>query len=153
MNINYKLITDIGEIRKYIKDRKVVAFDYETAPDDAYRDEDKASLDAHKSHIVGCSFSIAEGTGIYVPIAHKSGNNADKDSFFEFLREFRTNDSVVKVAHNLAFESQMSYALGIVITPPVYDTIAASQLSLKSNTEFRTLSDSGLKRLASERCG
>lgn len=153
MNINYKLITDISEIRKYIKDRKVVAFDYETAPDDAYRDEDKAALDAHKSHIVGCSFSIAEGTGIYVPIAHKSGNNADKDSFFEFLREFLANDSVVKVAHNLAFESQMSYALGIVITPPVYDTIAASQLSLKSNTEFRTLSDSGLKKLAGELCG
>lgn len=153
MNINYKLITDISEIRKYIKDRKVVAFDYETAPDDAYRNEDKAALDAHKSHIVGCSFSIAEGTGIYVPIAHKSGNNADKDSFFEFLREFLANDSVVKVAHNLAFESQMSYALGIVITPPVYDTIAASQLSLKNNTEFRTLSDSGLKKLAGELCG
>lgn len=153
MNINYKLITDISEIRKYIKDRNVVAFDYETAPDDAYRDEDKAALDAHKSHIVGCSFSIAEGTGIYVPIAHKSGNNADKDSFFEFLREFLANDSVVKVAHNLAFESQMSYALGIVITPPVYDTIAASQLSLKNNTEFRTLSDSGLKKLAGELCG
>ena len=153
MNINYKLITDIGEIRKYIKGRKVVAFDYETAPDDAYRDEDKAALDAHKSHIVGCSFSIAEGTGIYVPIAHKSGNNADKDSFFEFLREFLANDSVVKVAHNLAFESQMSYALGIVITPPVYDTIAASQLSLKNNTEFRTLSESGLKKLAGELCG
>lgn len=153
MNINYKLITDIGEIRKYIKDRKVVAFDYETAPDDAYRDEDKAALDAHKSHIVGCSFSIAEGTGIYVPIAHKSGNNADKDSFFAFLREFLANDSVVKVAHNLAFESQMSYALGIVISPPVYDTIAASQLSLKNNTEFRTLSDSGLKKLAGELCG
>lgn len=153
MNINYKLITDIGEIRKYIKGRKVVAFDYETAPDDAYRDEDKAALDAHKSHIVGCSFSIAEGTGIYVPIAHKSGNNADKDSFFEFLREFLANDSVVKVAHNLAFESQMSYALGIVITPPVYDTITASQLSLKNNTEFRTLSDSGLKKLAGELCG
>ena len=152
MNTDYKLITDIGEIRKYIEGRKVVAFDYETAPDDAYRDEDKAALDAHKSHIVGCSFSIAEGSGIYVPIAHKPGNNADKDSFFEFLREFLTNDSVIKVAHNLAFESQMSYALGIVITPPVYDTIAASQLSLKSNTEFRTLSDSGLKKLAGELC-
>ena len=153
MNVNYKLITDIKKIREYIGNSKVVAFDYETAPDDAYRNEDKPALDAHKSHIVGCSFSVTEGTGIYVPIAHKSGKNTDKTVFLEFLREFLTNASVIKVAHNLAFESRISYALGIVITPPVYDTIAASQLSLKSNTEFRTLSDSGLKKLARELCG
>ena len=30
---------------------------------------------------------------------------------------------------------------------PCYDTIAAAQLTLKSNTQFRSLSDSGLKTL------
>ncbi len=34
--------------------------------------------------------------------------------------------------------------------PPFYDTIAAAQMTLKSNTAFRTLADSGLKTLVPE---
>ena len=153
MNDKYKCITTVDEIREYIGNAKVVAFDYETAPDEAYRKEEKAALDAHKSHIVGCSFSVEEHTGIYVPVAHKEGINIDTDSFFAFLREFLTNPNITKVAHNIAFESQVSYSLGIVILPPVYDTIVAAQMTLKSNFEFRTLHDSGLKKLAAELCG
>lgn len=153
MNAIYKCITSVEGIRDYIGDAKIIAFDYETAPDEAYRNEEKAALDAHKAHIVGCSFSVTEGTGIYVPVAHKVGKNIEPTSFDKFLREFLANTAVVKIAHNLAFESQMSYARGIVIMPPVYDTIAASQMSLKSCTEFRKLTDSGLKKLAAELCG
>jgi len=153
MNANYKCITSVEGIREYLGDTKIIAFDYETAPDEAYRNEDKAALDAHKAHIVGCSFSVSEGSGIYVPVAHKVGKNIEPTSFDKFLREFLANTEVVKIAHNLAFESQMSYARGIVIMPPVYDTIAASQMSLKSCTEFRKLTDSGLKKLAAELCG
>lgn len=153
MNAIYKCITSVEGIRDYIGDAKIIAFDYETAPDEAYLNEEKAALDAHKAHIVGCSFSVTEGTGIYVPVAHKVGKNIEPTSFDKFLREFLANTAVVKIAHNLAFESQMSYARGIVIMPPVYDTIAASQMSLKSCTEFRKLTDSGLKKLAAELCG
>lgn len=153
MNANYKCITSVEGIREYIGDAKIIAFDYETAPDEAYRNEDKAALDAHKAHIVGCSFSVSEGSGIYVPVAHKVGNNIEPTAFDKFLREFLSNTAIVKIAHNLAFESQMSYACDIVIMPPVYDTIAASQMSLKSCTEFRKLTDSGLKKLAAELCG
>lgn len=153
MNANYKCITSVEGIREYIGDAKIIAFDYETAPDEAYRNEDKAALDAHKAHIVGCSFSVSEGSGIYVPVAHKVGKNIEPTNFDKFLREFLSNTAIVKVAHNLAFESQMSYARDIVIMPPVYDTIAASQMSLKSCTEFRKLTDSGLKKLAAELCG
>lgn len=57
------------------------------------------------------------------------------------------NTAIVKVAHNLSFEAMFLYALGMVVQPPCYDTIAAAQLTLKSNTQFRSLSDSGLKTL------
>lgn len=153
MNDKYKCITTVDGIREYIGNANVVAFDFETAPDEVYRQEDRAALDAHKSHIVGCSFSVEEHTGIYVPVAHKEGSNIDCNSFFAFLREFLTNQHITKVAHNIAFESQVSYSLGIVILPPVYDTIVAAQMTLKSNFEFRTLHDSGLKKLAAELCG
>ena len=153
MNTEYKCVTTVDGIRDYIGGSRIVAFDFETAPDDPYREEDKAALDPARAHIVGCSFSVKEGTGIYVPIAHRVGTNIDRDAFFAFLTAFLMNTTTIKIAHNLAFESSMAYARGIVIQAPVYDTICASQMSLKSIYEFRKLNESGLKRLAEELFG
>ena len=153
MNTEYKCVTTVDGIKEYIGNSPLVAFDFETAPDDPFRDEDKAALDPAKAHIVGCSFSIKEGTGIYVPIAHRIGINIDKTDFSSFLTSFLMNTTIVKIAHNIAFESSMAYANGIVIQAPVYDTICASQMSLKNNYEFRKLNESGLKRLAAELFG
>lgn len=150
MQTNYKCVTTVNGIKDYIGDSRIVAFDFETAPDDPYRDEDKAALDPAKAHIVGCSFSVREGTGIYVPIAHRIGENIDEAEFFAFLSTFLVDRKTVKIAHNIAFESSMAYTRGIVIQPPVYDTICAAQMSLKSAFEFRKLNESGLKRLAEE---
>ncbi len=149
---NYRCVTSVQEIREYIGNAMVVAFDYETAPDEPYRTEEKAALDPHKSHIAGCSFSVKEHTGIYVPVAHKIGENIANTLFLHFLKSFLTNKNITKIAHNIAFESAMSYHQNIVIQPPVYDTICAAQMTLKSNYEFRKLADSGLKKLAAEIC-
>lgn len=153
MNTEYKCVTTVDGIRDYIGGSRIVAFDFETAPDDPYREEDKAALDPARAHIVGCSFSVKEGTGVYVPVAHRIGTNIDKDAFFTFLTAFLIDRTIIKIAHNIAFESSMAYARGIVIQPPVYDTICASQMSLKSIYEFRKLNESGLKRLAEELFG
>lgn len=149
---NYRCVTSVQKIQEYIGNVSIVAFDYETSPDEPYRMEEKAALDPHKSHIVGCSFSVKEHTGIYVPVAHKIGENIDNTSFFNFLRSFLTSKNLIKIAHNISFESAMSYHRDIVIQPPVYDTICAAQMTLKSNYEFRKLADSGLKKLAAELC-
>lgn len=153
MNTEYKCVTTVDGIKDYIGGSRIVAFDFETAPDDPYREEDKAALDPAKAHIVGCSFSVKEGTGVYVPVAHRVGTNIDQDAFFAFLMAFLMDKTVIKIAHNIAFESSMAYARGIVIQTPVYDTICASQMSLKSIYEFRKLNESGLKRLAEELFG
>lgn len=139
MNTDYKCVTTVDGIRDYIGGSRIVAFDFETAPDDPYREEDKAALDSARAHIVGCSFSVEEGSGIYVPVAHRIGTNIDRDAFFAFLTAFLTNKTIIKIAHNIAFESAMAYAQDIVIQTPVYDTICASQMSLKSTYEFRKL--------------
>ena len=148
----YRCVTTVKEIRDYIHGHLIVAFDYETAPNEPYRGESKAALDSAKAHIVGCSFSVEPGTGIYVPVAHKIGANIDKADFYRFLLDFLTNPDITKVAHNISFEAMMSYVRGIVIQPPVYDTIAAAQMTLKSDFEFRGLSDSGLMKLAATIC-
>ena len=147
---NYRCVTSVQEIQQYIGDAAVVAFDYETAPDEPYRMEEKAALDPQKNHMTGCSFSVKEHTGIYVPVAHKVGENIELTSFLQFLRAFLTDKRIVKVAHNIAFESAISCQRDIVIQPPVYDTICAAQMTLKNNYAFRKLADSGLKKLAEE---
>lgn len=149
---NYRCVISVQEIHDYIGNAAVVSFDYETAPDEPYRTEEKAALDPHKSHIVGCSFSVKEHTGIYVPVAHKIGENIENSTFLHFLHSFLTDRNIIKIAHNIAFESAVSCHQDIVIQPPVYDTICAAQMTLKSNYEFRKLADSGLKRLAAELC-
>ena len=144
----YRHVITVQGIRDYLTDAKTVAFDFETAPDELYRSDAKAALDPAKSHIVGCSFSVEEGTGIYVPIAHIGKGNMDEAVFYRFLGEFLSSPNIIKIAHNIAFESMMAYKHGIVIQLPVYDTIAAAQMTLKSDFEFRSLADSGLKKLA-----
>lgn len=152
--MNYRCETNLRVIEKYLQNAPVVSFDFETAPLDPYRTDPRASLDAHRAHIVGISLSIAEGNAIYIPLQHIDGDNAVPKQVIPFLRDILwSNPSVVKVAHNLAFESMFLYAQGIIIQPPCYDTIAAAQLTLKAPFEFRSLSDSGLKRLVPELLG
>jgi len=153
--MNYRCVTTLKEIQEYLGSASIVAFDFETSPNEKYRDEPKAALDAHKASITGVSFSVSEGTAIYVPLIHRIGQNAeDQSKIWEFLRtKVFMNHAVTKVAHNLSFESMFLYHRGVVIQPPCYDTIAASQLTLKSNTGFRGLSDSGLKKLVPELFG
>ena len=152
--MNYRCETNLQEIEKYLRGAGVVAFDFETAPLPAYRDDNKAALDAHRSHIVGVSLSVAEGSAVYVPLRHLRGPNADPVQIIPFLRDaLWMNPAVIKIAHNLSFEAMFLYALGVVVQPPCYDTIAAAQMTLKTTFEFRALSDSGLKKLVPERLG
>ncbi|WP_163193661.1 bifunctional 3'-5' exonuclease/DNA polymerase [Clostridium thermarum] len=153
--MEYKCVTDLAKLQDYIGEARLIAFDFETAPREEYRKDEKAALDAHKADIAGVSFSVSEGTAVYVPLRHKTGKNAGSpDKIMQWLTErVFANKEIVKIAHNLSFEAMFLYAIGIVLQPPCYDTIAAAQMTLKSNTAFRTLSDSGLKALAQELFG
>lgn len=145
---DYKTIRSIAEIDAYIGNAEIVAFDFETAAEDAYREEEYSALDAHKSDITGISISVAAGTARYIPLRHRVGQNADVDAVMAYLRSRIFNSKrIVKIAHNLAFEAMFLYKHGIVVQEPVYDTIVAAQLTLKNDFEFRDLSDSGLKKL------
>lgn len=145
---DYKTIRSVEEIDAYLGNATVVAFDFETAATDEYRDEDMSALDAHKADIAGISVSVAAGTARYIPLRHRVGQNADVETVMAYLRSRLFNSSrIVKIAHNLSFEAMFLYKYGIVIQEPVYDTIVAAQLTLKNDYEFRDLSDSGLKTL------
>ena len=148
MDTNYQCVTDISELKRYIGDAKIVAFDYETAPDDDHRDEEKAALDPFRSHITECSYSVEEGTAISVPLKHLTGKNMDWDAWYSFHKALLMDKSRIKVCHNIAFESAFSYHIGIVIQAPVYDTICAAQMTQNGEYAFRSLRESGLKTLS-----
>lgn len=148
MEGNYKKVTTLKEIKEYLGNSKIVAFDFETAPDEKFRHESKAALDPAKSHVTDCSFSVKPGTGITVPLTHKVGKNMDQKVFWSFFAELMSERTITKVAHNIAFESMMAYKKGIVIQAPVYDTMCGAQMTLQSDFEFRKLQDCGLKTLA-----
>ena len=40
---NYRLVTTLQELRAYLAGAAVVAFDFETSPDEGYREEAKAA--------------------------------------------------------------------------------------------------------------
>lgn len=148
MKTMYRCATTIHEVENYIRDGPYVAFDFEAAPDDPFREDLRAALDPAKSHICGCSFSVEEGTGIYVPVAHLNRTNINRDEFLAFLADFLTDKETIKIAHNITYEAMMAYARGIVIQAPVYDTMSAAQMTLKTRFEFRKLKECGLKHLA-----
>ena len=75
--MSYKLALNSQEIQDYIGNHKLLALDIETSPLPSFRDDEKAQLNTHKQSITGISFSVVEGTGIYVPFNHKVGRNAD----------------------------------------------------------------------------
>jgi len=95
----YKTIHTLAQLQEYLNGKTQVAFDLETDPLDQYRSEDKAALDAHKSHIVGISFSVAEGDGVYLPLAHRVGQNAtDPEAIWEYLAKFFACIGIVKIS-------------------------------------------------------
>lgn len=139
------------EIARYIENFKLLALDIETSPLPQYRNDEKSALDAHKSTITGMSFSVSKGSGIYVPFHHKVGLNADFVDTWQWIKQnILMNENLTLVIHNAAFETMFFYALGCVPQCKVYDTLAAAQMTLKTQTEFRKLADSGLKKLVPE---
>lgn len=149
--MNYKLALSREEISAYLEKSTLLALDIETSPMVQYRDDEKAALDAHKSEITGISFSVSKGTGIYVPFRHKVGINAEfVDTWNWIQNNILMNENLTVVIHNAAFETMFFYALGCVPQCKICDTMAAAQMTLKTDTEFRKLADSGLKKLVPE---
>ena len=44
---------DLAKLQDYLGGARLVAFDFETAPREEYRGDEKAALDAHKADIAG----------------------------------------------------------------------------------------------------
>lgn len=164
-NKNFLMTTDLQVVTDYLAAAPVVAFDFETAPQQDWQGDGTAALDPHRGEIVGISLAVAPTAGennhydaIYIPLGHHDpeglGLNADAAAVLALLRErLFENPAITKVAHNLAFEAKFLLARGITLVAPVYDTMLAAMLIYKEEGRFRRLADVGLKSLAREWLG
>ena len=91
---NYRCVTSVQEIQQYIGDAAVVAFDYETAPDEPYRMEEKAALDPQKNHIDRMQFFCQRAYRNICPSGSQSRRKYRTDMLFCNFCELFSRTSV-----------------------------------------------------------
>ena len=103
----YHLISDPKEIDDWIKDAEnigEVAVDTETS-----------SLDPHQADLIGISLCSKIGKACYIPIAHKSKKNIDKNIVLKKLKTLLEDPSIKKIGQNVKFDFIVLYKHGISI--------------------------------------
>ena len=130
----YALVQDEVVLKEWIArafEAGVVAFDTETT-----------SLDAMRAELVGFSLALGPNDACYVPVAHVAGGaqgalaldapKADgaikqipRQRALELMKPLLEDDAVLKVGHNIKYDSQVLKRYGIEIAP-IDDTILMS---------------------------
>ena len=113
-SVNYQLIDNIEDIRKYcdkILTSDFVAFDTETT-----------SLDVLDAELVGMSFATAEGEAAYVPVP---ANREEAQKIVDAFRPFFLSEKIMKVGQNIKFDLNVLANYGIEISAPMFDTMLA----------------------------
>jgi len=127
-----KLEALVSELNK----AKVISFDTETT-----------STDEMQAELVGISLSVREGTGYYIPIGHKNGQNLPVEQVVSGLHEPLTNPKIGKIAHNAKYDYIMMARYGLKVAPLTFDTMIAEFVTDPGSRNL------GLKGLAFVRLG
>ena len=117
-NPEYLCITDSAILEKYcasLSDNFIVAFDTETT-----------SLDSMVAELVGISLSHTVGTGVYIPIAHKTDHpQIPLEDVLRILKPILEAEHILKIGHNIKYDMAVMKRYGITITT-VDDTMLLS---------------------------
>jgi DNA polymerase-1 len=113
-------------------------------------DVESTSVDPMAAALVGIALTAQEGTGYYIPIAHKPQSripNIPLSTIIEQLKPLLQNPGIPKYAHNANYDLTVLAEQGLKVTPVTCDTMVAEWLI---NPGSRNL---GLKSLAWTRLG
>ena len=92
-------------------------------------DTETTSVDAQQARLVGISFSVAEGEGAYVPLAHSYmgvPEQLDKDQVLDALRPLLEDPTVIKVCQNGKYDINVLARYGIAVQGVLFDTMLES---------------------------
>lgn len=162
---NYQVIfeqKDFDGWLEKLKHAECFAFDTETT-----------SLEYMNAEIVGVSFAIEAGEGVYVPVAHDypgAPDQLDRDSVLQALKPLLEDPSVKKIGQNLKYDMSVLANYGIAMRGIVWDTMLESyvldsvatrhdmdSLSLKylghKTIKFEEIAGKGAKQLTFNQIG
>ena len=137
VNIDVKVVDTPAKLEALVAELNtaaIISFDTETT-----------STDEIQAELVGISLAIKDGTGYYIPIGHKRGQNLPVEKAILALRGPMTDSKIGKVAHNAKYDYIMLARYGLAVSPLTFDTMIAEfvvdpgsrHLGLKDLSEIR----------------
>jgi DNA polymerase-1 len=121
----------LNELAEKLSQSKKIAFDTETT-----------SPSPTQAKLVGISLAIETGTGYYIPVGHKKGQQLSLEDVVLKLTPSFTNKDIAKIGHNLKYDAMIMKRHGIDVFPLSFDTMIAEWLL---NPDSHNL---GLKNMA-----
>ncbi len=116
-NAKYHLVDTAEKLSKLLgllNQQKEVCFDTETT-----------SLEAREADLVGISFCFREKEAYYVPIPESKTLN---ENLVHQFKDFFSNDSIVKIGHNLKYDIKVLNRYGVSVGANCFDTMIAHYL-------------------------
>ncbi len=130
----YRAVTtraDLDELLHELNTAPAIAFDVEST-----------GLNPFTDLLVGISLSTRSGTGWYVPVAHRSGEQLPRQLVLDALRPFFSDPNKPLYAHNAKFDIELLQQAGVPVAGLAFDVLLAARLLGKQQA--------GLKDLASD---
>lgn len=138
MPTNYFLINSerlLARLNERLRNESEVAVDTETTGVDVYTDV-----------IVGISLTLPSvsipplaerGMHVYIPVAHKDGDQLPRDYVLEKLRWFLYDEGIGKILHNAVFDIAMFRRHGYDLRGVTWDTMVAMHMLNENEPSFR----------------
>ena len=152
-NLRYEIVRDADRLRTWIHRARgphVIAVDTETD-----------SLDEMRAELVGVSLAVAPGIACYVPLGHRASDgdlfeDAPEADFtqmpmadaLDLLRPLLEDPSVLKIGHNIKYDSKVLARYGIAVAP-IDDTMLMSYV-LHAGLHRHGLDDLSARHLGHE---
>ena len=137
----YETITDqagLDGLITRLRNQSLIAFDTETT-----------GLDYMQARIVGLSFSVEPGHGVYIPLAHDYPGvpaQLDREAVLAQLRGLLEDPNIAKVGQNLKYDRNVLLNHGIELQGIRYDTMLESYV-LNSTATRHDMDSLALKYL------
>ncbi|WP_371259619.1 DNA polymerase I [Calothrix sp. 336/3] len=93
-------------------------------------DTETSALEPRDAQLVGigCCWGIQPDEVAYIPISHKLGNNLDKQTALDILKEILENEKYPKTFQNTKFDRLVFRCQGITLQGVVFDPMLASYI-------------------------
>ena len=128
-NFDYRIIADeesLAWVVSEIQRASTIALDLETS-----------SLDHRTGHIVGWAISWSERQGVYIPVAHSTGNQLDHSLVVDRLKPVLESGDHITCFHNAKFDTRFLRGVGINIpVSTIHDTLLEVFCAAEGHEKF-----------------